>query len=151
MTRLALGLGLAAALAGCDLWLNCTQIGCIDGVNLDIAAADRLDDGSYEVVIAAESGLAAVCTAILDSAADPGLAVSCDTETVSLSVLYAEPGPVALLVDAPNLGREVTVEVSFDEAPLLEETVPLTYQDIQPNGPRCGPACVFAQVSLALP
>ncbi|MEO0605880.1 MAG: hypothetical protein AAF211_30905 [Myxococcota bacterium] len=151
MTRLALGLGLTAALSGCDLWLGCTDVGCIDGVDLDIEAADRLDDGTYEVVITGDNGLTAACTATLDAAADPGLSVSCDDETVLISVLYAEPGPVALLVDAPNLGDEVTVGVSFDGAPILEETVPLTYQTVEPNGPRCGPTCEFASASLALP
>lgn len=153
MTRLAWGLGLTltAGLAGCDLFLNCTLAGCVDGVNLDIEAPDGLDDGVYEVVVTGENGLAGLCTATLDATMDPQLAVNCDDEFVRLSVLYAEAGPVALLVDAPNLGDEVAVEVSFDDAILLEESVPLTYETIQPNGERCGPTCEYASASLTLP
>jgi hypothetical protein len=112
----------AALLASCTPFGACTLIGCENGLSVQLS---RPPVGAFRV------------EATLPN--DPAvLAIDCTNAT---SCLLMFPDLVA---------ERVTLRLTTAEGTITQEFQP-RYEDLYPNGRRCGPACRQATVTIQLP
>lgn len=140
--------------------LACTQIGCEDGLKVELRPPSGWPAGEYRFRIQA-NGVEVTCRGSLPlkscvGSSDPADQenVSCDVEGV---VRVVESG-CALPADAqgfpglwfdPKL-RPTRVEITITrEGQLVAEAeIAPSFERVQPNGPACPPACDVAQAVL---
>lgn len=121
-TRSLLFSATAALLAGCIPSGACTLIGCEDGLSVRFS---RPPAGAFRVVATVPGGLAVQPIDCADAS----------------TCLLMFPGLVA---------GEVTLRLVTAQGTLTQQFQP-RYQDVYPNGRRCGPACRQATVTIQLP
>lgn len=120
--RTALYLFAAATLAGCNPVITCTLIGCHNGL---VVQFDRMPTQPFRV------------EAIVPN--DPAQhVVECD----------ANRCPHVLFPDL--LPEQVTIRVTTAAGTRTQEFRP-KYENLYPNGRRCGPACRQATVTVQVP
>ena len=145
---LAVSLPLLASCGDKDEGLDCTEIGCTDG--LEITFAPQLQTaGDYEVLVETE-GLTITCTASLPLV---GELSTCDAADVYLgssgSALDASEHRLTG-VYLPSGPAEVLLTVSRDGEEILSTTLSPTYEELAPNGVECGPVCSWAAVEVSV-
>jgi hypothetical protein len=131
----------------------CTQIGCSDGLTLQIAPEYRWQAGAYRFMLKLD-GEEVVCQGSLPlkNCGEPNIICSQPDK-----VQMGESG-CAL---APNLHgfgdifmsfapKDVTVAIARDGKEMLSQHLTPTYITSQPNGEGCDPVCTQAHVPLAL-
>jgi hypothetical protein len=117
-----------ALLAGCTGGINgaCTLIGCQSGLTVNLAQAPA---GSYSIEVFTPSSQNGAHYVFQCASA-----ASCGT-----TAFFAEFTPASVVV-------RITTETGG-----REEYVTPSYQKSRPNGPNCGPECIQATVTVALP
>lgn len=131
----------------------CTEIGCADGLSVQVTPAAPWPPGSYRFLFEVD-GEALTCTGALPLPECGTPAITCDREGI---VMITESG-CALPpsqhgfgdVHFPGGPETVTVEVQRDGRALARQTFTPTYHTVQPNGPGCEPICTQASEALAL-
>jgi len=149
MHRFAL---LSLLLAGCpgEELLDCTGIGCVDGLEVFFSRASY-EPGVYTVDIDLHGELIhCQATIPLDSDTSDG----CTDARVSLflsgSMLeVSEQSIDGFFLDSADTGA-VAVTVSLDDAQIGYAAFEPDYQTLQPNGPECEPTCTYASRDITL-
>lgn len=172
----------AASAAGCGgdtepqpAAVNCTQIGCSDGVLLSVRSQAAWLAGSYtldlqlpgwsrscsfQLPLAPATGgqpaaAALDCTPALELAVRAG--TRCSDEAVASGL-----GPAGLCEELEGryevqgfitepLSGELAVTLRRAGTTLAAARYPLEYRELFPNGPECAPECRQASVELVLP
>lgn len=139
---------LAAPPAGAEQ--ACTEIGCLDGLTLDVASDHRWPAGKYSFNFRLD-GRAVNCTGALPlkPCGEPGIV--CDGPGVMITesgcALPAAAhgfGPVML----PGGPQKLQVAVSHNGRLLTEKSLTPQYRESRPNGPQCEPLCRQASAAL---
>jgi hypothetical protein len=138
---------------GCNLVCTtadqCTEIGCDDGVTIELRPdADGVTAGSYVVSIEAD-GVLEMCD--LEISDDPAVCLGgppCVPDT-TCNVLVGFGGSDPVLTIPIAIAAEVTVSVQRDAEPPVELAAQPIYDVDAPNGPGCGPACAFDSIEVA--
>lgn len=126
--RWILAMTVALGLSGC-----CTQVGCSDGVGIDLLGP--MDPGVYTFEITAD-GDTWTCTYELDAE------FPCDDDSfVWLAELSDDGWTLGVRGGTP---KTVDVRLSLDGDVLVETTLEPVYETFSPNGERCGPTCTSA-------
>lgn len=143
----SLVLSIASASCSGDSPQVCTQIGCTDGMTIQLEPPLRAS-GAYEVEVSLD-GRVVTCTGTLPfpECGTPG--TSCDSEDVALTASGCALAPSAheipeLSIFSSNI---TTIDVTLrrnDNAMGGARLTP-TWTTVQPNGPRCGPTCTQAE------
>lgn len=146
------------ALSGCEESKQCTEIGCMD--RLDVVFEPALDEvGSYSIVVEA-GGLAAQCQVAVGlgglggaggfgggNETDP-----LDSEcTGSLGFRIEVLGGESLegLRIGSETYEEVTIKVELRDELLINDTFEPNYAKQYPNGEDCEPVCGIAEHEVA--
>ena len=163
--------GLALYKGAACVWPHsCTEIGCGDGVSLELAFADHLwPDGAYEIEVALDD-VEHVCTFSWPEAAPERgsvRSVGCEPSTLGASIsqetdctgtdqgnvsLPCRPlvGLYGLHLAAPGTPKRLQLRATRDGELLTEQALDLVYSVDQPNGPDCGPVCRESSHALQL-
>lgn len=112
----------AALLAGCTPFGACTLIGCDDGLSVRFS---RPPTGAFRVEATVPNDATVVSIDCADAA----------------TCLLMFPGLVA---------DQVTLRLITPQGAVTQQFQP-RYEDVYPNGRRCGPACRQATVTFQLP
>jgi hypothetical protein len=120
-------------LTGCSL--ECTLIGCNDGVNVQYSAA--LAPGDYEVDIATSLG-SATCSLTVTA---EGSADQCSGTLANVTA-----GSRQLFV--PGRPTDIAIQITGEAGEVADDSFTPDYEVSQPNGPGCGPECHNAEVEL---
>jgi len=145
--------------------LACTDVGCSDGVHLEVREArDAWPAGDYTVEISA-GGDSHRCTATLPNPS-PWTAESttfkCDRTSLSASFRPTQGcdderdggtdgvtcGVLAL--EVPGTPSSVQVQIDRDGQSILDESVQPKYREMRPNGEGCEPVCERSSAELTL-
>lgn len=133
----------------------CTEIGCIDGLNIDLKAPSGWPAGSYTFAFELD-GAPVTCTGALPrGGCETGPALTCDVEgKVRVEELGCAVPPEKqgfsgiVLFTGP---KKATVTISRDGQELQRAELTPTYNESRPNGPDCEPLCRQAQATVTLP
>lgn len=130
----------------------CTQIGCQDGLLVQVLPANGWPHGEYRFDIHYED-VRAVCTGLLPLPSCDRRALVCDaTEpTIVESGCALEPAAHAFGdIVFSSTPAEVAVVVTHDGKKVGAGRWNPIYRTSQPNGPGCEPVCTTAAVELVL-
>ncbi len=130
--------------------VDCTQIGCTDGLEITLDS-DFQTQGSYEAVVLAD-GETLTCTAVLPLPSDGGS--SCDAEGMwwGTSGSALEESEHRLLGwYLPSGPAEVSLSVTRDTEQVLSAELSPEYEVVAPNGEECGPVCTWALETVSNP
>lgn len=133
----------------------CTQIGCIGGLHIDLAAPGGWAPGSYTFALVLD-GTPVTCTGGLPlPACDAGPALTCDVpDLVQIGASgCAMPPDQHGFSDIHLISGPARVELTIarDGQTLHNSTLTPTYVESQPNGPGCEPICRGASARIDLP
>lgn len=146
----AIGAGLLAG--SCLPQKACTEIGCVDGVQVRFSQPIR-QPGTYRFQIQME-GVASTCIATLPMPACDRVPAPCDSLDLLLGLsgcaLAADQHAIVSL-DIRTSPRKLDVTVTRDDAAFASGNYDVTYRRVAPNGEECGPICNQAAVELAIP
>lgn len=172
MVRVVGSLLLAVFLSSCLETHSCTEIGCSDVAGVTIQTANgEWAAGEYALNVAFDA-MASRCTFTLPDDL-PRLGslsqLDCDTglqahfsqrakctehkgpDGSSSQTCIPIPNQFDLEISQQGVPAKVSVELRLADAVLVDESHSLSYQDVQPNGPECGPVCRQASVKIAIP
>ena len=133
----------------------CTEMGCINGLHLNLAKVTPWTAGNHTFVLELD-GTVVSCTGALPlPACDKGAALRCDVEG---KVQIGESG-CALppeqhgFSDIRISGEPVKVKLTIkrEEEQLHSGELTPSYVTARPNGPDCEPECRGANAEVALP
>lgn len=146
LTRLSLILGLTG-LAACEIPLMCTEVGCQDGLFVDLQPTQPLWDGTWRVAAEGDTLQAACSFTVVDGRIDERL----DEE--GCAMLYEVSGDDGISLDwmLTTQDPEVELAIAHEGVELVHEVVEPAYETIAPNGEACGPICTSASVSVEIP
>ncbi len=145
MKRAAIVLLVSLGLSGCLTTHECTEMGCVAGLTVDLrSASGAWAAGTYRFGIMAD-GVSLTCSATLPFASAQGDGTPpCSSGDVRLglsgSALPAAQHAITDLVFTTS-PRSVAVSITRDAKPFASATLSPTYATSQPNGPECGPTC----------
>lgn len=135
----------------------CTQIGCINGLRIELVKASPWAPGSYGFAFDLD-GAKVACTGTLPlKACDAGPSITCD---VADRVQIGESG---CAMDAKTHGfadiqilggempRAVGLAITLDGAPLIDAKLTPAYRTTRPNGEGCEPQCTSASEQVPMP
>jgi hypothetical protein len=128
-----IALGLGPALTACGASVNCTAVGCVSVVSVDIASlATRARPlGATATLCAARACQTQKVTFIADA-----------NDTMLVQTLPADPVPTA------GTSVPVTLRVTQGTNVLLDTSTTATLTQYAPNGTTCGPICYNAHLVL---
>ncbi|MFW5739719.1 MAG: hypothetical protein ACOC1F_05075 [Myxococcota bacterium] len=129
---------------------ECTEIGCTDGLHIDLRAADW-EPGAYRFVVDAD-GRTTTCAGSLPlRPCDAGSSLRCDGD----DVLIGESGCALPAheqgfsdMELPAGPAAVRIIIEHDGAVLADAKLSPEYQRTQPNGPGCPPVCNQARATV---
>ncbi|HEY8377519.1 MAG TPA: hypothetical protein VIK91_13585 [Nannocystis sp.] len=141
--------------SGPDEGKICTQIGCINGLQVQIAKATPWQPGAYTFVLDLDDTRVTCTGALPLRPCDAAPTLTCD---IPNRVLIGESG-CALPPDqhgfsdihVPAAVERFAVSIIHDGKPLGGIDIKPTYTTSQPNGPGCDPICHSAAASVELP
>ena len=128
-----IALGLGPALTACGASLNCTAVGCVSVVSVDIAslAAKARPLSATATFCAAGACQTQKVTFIADA-----------NDTTLVQTLPTDPAPAA------ETNVPVTLRVTQGTSLLLDTSTTATLVQYAPNGTTCGPICYDAHLVL---
>jgi hypothetical protein len=152
----------ALAAPGCSpAGSGCTDKGCTDGATIDLVTpAGGWAPGTYELTLLVD-GQSASCALKVPAMPSTGPLVtgSC-TSTIGLTLApeaqctgdasvdaawstdcAASAGAFQQVLTLPGMPATVVLTMVRDGNMLVQQTIALTYADVHPNGPSCGPTC----------
>lgn len=134
----------------------CTEIGCVDGLQVELTKAGPWAPGRYTFTFALD-GAAVTCAGSLPlKPCEAGPSLTCEPAgrvRIGESGCALEPaahGFSDILVPRSAPAR-VDLAIARDGAELQRATLTPTYAVVRPNGPRCAPECRSARASVAVP
>ncbi len=128
--------------------LDCTQIGCTDGLEIEVSPTFSTQ-AEYGAVIVAD-GETITCTAVLPLPSDGGS--SCDAEGVwwgTSGSALDESEHMLLGWYLPSGPAEVSISVTRDGEEVLSAELVPEYEELAPNGEDCGPICTWAMETVS--
>ena len=138
-------LSAASLLVGCAI--NCTEMGCIGSLTLNL---DLAQEGTWALQVESDD-VFADCE--FELPADVGAEIRCDADSeVSLWINEADSGYVGTL-SMYNISPEEALLSAYLDGELVEEqTIVPEYSEFYPNGIRCdfGNPCRSAVIDVAL-
>jgi hypothetical protein len=166
-------IALGLLVAGCDLATrSCTEIGCSDGVSLELRPAMQgvVESGRYTLELATGDAQhrctftvpddLPVQASLAEVDCPPQLQVSLVSATLCTEQRHDDavsqscvpvPDQFSLHAQLQATPRSLALQLSRDGAPLIDETLVPSYELSQPNGPDCGPTCRNANLAVELP
>lgn len=132
----------------------CTEIGCMDGLRVELTPGARWPAGRYGIEIEAD-GAKQSCEAVLPlKPCDAGPSVQCsgaDLATIGESGCALPPAEHGLSeISFSGAPKQVHVRITRDGATVADQDITPTYRRVQPNGPGCEPICNQASAGIAL-
>jgi hypothetical protein len=131
----------------------CTEIGCLDGLHVELVPSEGWAPGRYTFLFEAD-GAAQSCEATLPLPGCEEPAVSCSGASFAQLGASGCALPAAqhgfASIDFPDALTEIRVRVERDGQTLVDRSLAPTYREVQPNGPGCGPVCRTASEQLAV-
>jgi len=133
----------------------CTDIGCTNGLHVQLTKATPWPAGAYELAFDID-GTAVTCTGSLPlPACEAGPALACDPAgrvQVGESGCALPPGQHGW-ADVHIDGEPARVHVTIRQgaAVLHDAEIRPEYRTLQPNGPDCEPTCRSASAAIAVP
>jgi hypothetical protein len=162
----------AIASASCMETHACTEIGCSDGLSIELRTpTGSWTDGIYEVALRADDKLASCTLRIPEQLPDPpgkvvdtscGNGVRLNLSSVTQCEMGCDskacwqkctpiPGQFESHLAVTGTPARIGLTVVRDGATLLAEEVEPAYRDAYPNGPECGGACKQATLEYTVP
>ena len=131
----------------------CNEIGCADGLVIDLSPNASWAPGQYRFTIVTD-GQTTVCEGALPLPAceKPGLRCTTNVAMIGESGCAIEPAAHGFSdIRIASKPQSVTVKIERDGQTIVDHTLAPTYQRSQPNGPGCPPVCdnAHAQISVA--
>ena len=131
----------------------CTEMGCIDGFNVELEPK-AWPKGKYKIVVTADDKSTTCEGALPLPACDKGKALTCKGD---VKVMVAESG-CALPPDQQAFGpfnfmgtpKKVGIAISRDGKSVAKADFQPAYKTVQPNGPECAPTCNFASDKMTV-
>lgn len=137
----------------------CTQIGCVNGLNMHLPMNMQWPAGQYTFTVTTEKGVMS-CQGSLplppcnddDDEDYPAGSLRCtDKRLVVMESGCALPadahsfGPLIQIEDSP---AQVHLVITRDNIVVADQSFAPQYNTSQPNGPQCGPVCHSASVNV---
>lgn len=133
--------------AGC----GCTELGCQDGLNIQInKGADTWAPGKYVFEVNLD-GTKSSCTLDLPFVNDPDCLALVQLILTNKDPNSAPAGVVPASVLTNIAATHATLTISLNGAEIARGDFTPTYSIQEPNGERCGPTCHVATDTLAVP
>ena len=133
----------------------CTQIGCLDGLRVELTHPGAWPAGDYTFTLVAD-GAAITCVGALPlPPCEAGRALTCDRDGAQIvesgCALPADAhGFAEILLPGPPVA-ELALTIARGGEPLVATTLRPTYRESRPNGPGCEPLCRSADLAVAVP
>ncbi len=149
--------------AACSIGHSCSEIGCVNGVDVRIAPDGNVwQDGDYVVELSLEGAVSSCAFSIpedlpargQDTSLDCGylsqLAACREVRTSDAISQVCEPieGEYELRLTAWSEPSSLELTLTRDGDVVLEHSKKLVYRESTPNGPECAPVCRNASVEL---
>ncbi|UQA62862.1 hypothetical protein [Polyangium aurulentum] len=133
----------------------CTEIGCLNGLSVDLQSAGGWKPGKYRFEFDFD-GTATTCEATLPlRACDAGPSVTCSPNgavTIGESGCALPPEQHGFSgFNVEGMPRSVKVRITRDGATLAEATSTPSYRKVQPNGEGCPPVCQQGHEAVRVP
>lgn len=144
-------LSLALFVPGCDAGggAACTEIGCTDGLWVEVDFSPGLTSGDYEIVLNDGSMAPTTCTFEVSEVAS-----DCDGESICVqnadcdAVWNLESGTVGFNLEGTP--SDLVVTVRQDSVDLSSVSLSPEYESVQPNGEGCEPTCEQATETVTV-
>jgi len=140
-------------IAGCSNSISCTQIGCSDGVFIEIPGlvlpehyVVTLNDENYDTCLEPVRVRAAGGPFLTVNPGNSNI-VGGNLTRISLRFIHADG---ASLPTDFHLSISSRADCNTPPVSILEQQFTVEYTTRQPNGPRCEPTCSQASVTLPL-
>lgn len=128
--------------------LECTEIGCIDGLTVNFQPA-LMGKGTYTFDVTVD-GTAYSCDATIPLAGSSTVCGTGGVVSIFLSGTELDPSEQSLPgLHVEGAPKSVQIQVHRDKALAADADLSPTYQVVQPNGPDCPPTCNTAAVEVA--
>ena len=136
---------------GCDAGTGaaCTEVGCTDGLWLEINFSPGFTAGDYEIVLNDGSMNPTTCTFEISD-----VATDCDGDPVCVQGAQCDAtwdvdgGKVTFNLEGTP--SDVVVTVRQDEVDLASVSLSPDYETVQPNGEGCEPTCEQATETVSV-
>jgi hypothetical protein len=133
---------------------SCTEIGCVDGLQLELAPSEGWPAGHYIFSIEAD-GAMQTCTGDLPlPPCQNGSALSCQGASLaSIGESGCALAPSAhgfANIGFQSMPMHVVVRIERDGMAIADRDLSPTYVTSQPNGPDCEPICHNASAQVAV-
>ena len=133
----------------------CTQMGCIDGLHVNLAKVTPWTAGNYTFALELD-GTPVTCTGALPlPACDQGAALRCDVEgkvQIGESGCALPPEQHGFSdIQISGAPAKVKLTITREDQQLHSGELAPTYVTSRPNGPGCEPECRGANAEVALP
>lgn len=125
-------------LPGC-IGKSCTEVGCLDGANLEYRSAG-LAPGRF--IVRVQQGT----TTLLDVDCALSLEKGCTDPARPDHAVYLEPSALTILL--VTAAPSVHVKIAREGTVLVDKDVTVAYSTYAPNGESCGPVCSSGKASL---
>lgn len=129
----------------------CTEIGCQDGLTLNVDPSFDWKWGRYDIALMFE-GRTVNCYGYLPlKRCEKGPSFKCSSDKITIgesgcAMPESTHGISGIYInDAP---ARVIVRILRDKKAVITRTLSPEYQEMQPNGPGCGPVCRGASYNL---
>lgn len=133
----------------------CTEIGCVDGLQIDTAKASPWPPGAYTFAFVLDGTKVTCAGALPLKACEAGASLACDVpDRVEIgesgcALPPAEHGFAGIHVRGAPARFELTI--AHDGKVLGEFDLAPKYTTSRPNGPGCEPECNSAAARIELP
>lgn len=129
----------------------CTEIGCNDGLTLEVAPGYQWKWGFYEMQFLLE-GRSVSCKGQLPlKKCDDGPSFTCSSDIVSIGesgCALPESAHGISSIHINDTPRRMMVVIKRGGQNVVMRTLNPEYRKSQPNGPECGPICTSASYNL---
>jgi hypothetical protein len=129
----------------------CTEIGCMNGLTIDVPLDYRWQPGAYVFDFNLD-GKAVRCTGSLPLKSCDQRSLTCTAEGVMImeSGCALPDGHGFGMITIDSSPASASVRITHNGQTIAQSSWKPAYQITQPNGPRCEPTCRQATVSLTL-
>lgn len=135
----------------------CTQIGCVEGLTIDVASTSGWAPGTYRFDFELDQEKVSCEGTLPLRACEHGPSVRCTPEGAAERVMISESGCALPAAEhsLPSISirgepARVRLTVSRDGTQLAAEEMTPQYRTMRPNGPECEPVCRQASAKVTL-
>jgi hypothetical protein len=131
--------------------IDCTEIGCSDGVNITFDS-EITTHGNYVFVVTLD-GVPTTCEYSLPFVEIDGAYGSCDREGISLTLsgtALDESQHSIPYMYIPSSPEAISIEITRDGSSIASTSFVPEYEESAPNGKECGPICYSAGTKIEI-